>query len=46
MYQMYLRVTLPSSEVPEGVEGNVVGSVGLLEPVVGGKVGISLETYS
>ena len=46
MYQMFLRVTLLSSEVSESVEGNVVGNVGLIEPVVGGKVGISSDTYS
>jgi len=40
MYQRYLSVTLLSSEVSESVEGYVVGNVGLIEPVVGGKVGI------
>ena len=46
MYQMYLRVTLLSSEISESVDGDVVGNVGLIEPVVGGKVGISSENYS
>ena len=43
MYQRYLRVTLLSSEVSESVEGNVVGNVGPIELVVGGKVGISFR---